>query len=320
MDYSKSFETKYEQLMGASRLSLAPMMEYTDRHFRHVVRLISKRTLLYTEMVAANALSHERRDVMSRYRIENPNASPEQVREGYSDEYLRRYLSQGLVEPLEGPSVLQLGGSDPEQLFEAAETVIDLSNRGHCDYTAINLNCGCPSPKVAGKGCFGAALMDDPHLVADITRAIHDGTGGRLPVTVKCRIGTDSNDVPFNRAQYDAMDENEEYDKLRRFIETVAGGGVVTDFQVHARIAVLNKKFSPSDNRKIPPLKYQLVRRLVQDYSPDLTFSINGGVGSIEQVQEQLDACPGLLGVMVGRAWYVFLWCVMMHSVFQSSL
>ena len=97
---------------------------------------------MYTEMVAANALSHERRAVEEEYRSLNPNASNEQVRENYSDQYLRRYLAQGFVDPLEGPSVLQLGGSDPAQVFEAAETVMDMTDRNWCNYTAINLNCG----------------------------------------------------------------------------------------------------------------------------------------------------------------------------------
>mmetsp|Transcript_19962 Transcript_19962/g.28282 ORF Transcript_19962/g.28282 Transcript_19962/m.28282 type:complete len:140 (-) Transcript_19962:6-425(-) len=97
-------------------------MEYTDQHFRHLVRLVSNRTLLYTEMVAANALSHERRAVQDDYRQQHPTASDGEVAAGYSDQYLRRYLAQGQVQPLEGPSVLQLGGSDPAQMFEAAQT------------------------------------------------------------------------------------------------------------------------------------------------------------------------------------------------------
>ena len=296
--------------MRSSKLSLAPMMEYTDRHFRHMVRLISKNTLLYTEMVAANALSHERRDVMERYVESNPGAGELEVRRNYDDTYLRRYLSQGRMEPLEGPSVLQLGGSDPQQLFEAARTVMDLTDRDGsgrvCDYTAVNLNCGCPSPKVAGKGCFGAALMDEPELVGELARAIHDGCDGRLPVTVKCRIGTDSLS-PFSMAQQ-AGGEDRDYGRLCRFIETVARDGVVTDFSVHARIAVLRKSFSPADNRKIPPLKYDFVRRLVRDYSPDLTFTLNGGVDTLSQVQSELGQCPGLTGVMIGRAWAADPW------------
>lgn len=292
--------------MDASTLSLAPMMDYTDRHFRTLVRLISNRTLSYTEMVAANAVVHERKDAMQAYREMNPLATQEEARMRYKDDYLRRFLGQARGE---GPyTVLQLGGSDPQQLFEATQTVMDLTERGHCDYTAINLNCGCPSPKVAGKGCFGAALMDEPKLVADICKAIHDGCDGRLPVTVKCRIGTDTNQR-FHKLTYahQQEDNEEEYSRLCRFIDKVASTGVVTDFSVHARIAVLQKSFSPADNRKIPPLKYETVYRLVNDF-PELTFSLNGGIDSITQVQEQLEACPGLKGVMVGRAWAADPW------------
>jgi tRNA-dihydrouridine synthase A len=335
-------QDKYDELMDSTKLSLAPMMEYTDRHFRHLVRLVSSKTLLYTEMVAANALSHERRKCEEEYMAQNPDAAKDDLRTNYSDQYLRRYLAQGKIDPLEQASVLQLGGSDPKQMFEAAETVMDMTSRGWCDYTAINLNCGCkflsivtavgcdavfapivlslfhsplvflfiiilgPSPKVAGKGCFGAALMDEPRLVADLTRALHDGCDGSIPITVKCRIGTDS-ERPFSKAGYAEIDPESEYRTLRNFIETVASNGIVTDFSVHARIAVLQKSYSPSDNRKIPPLKYDLVRRLVEDY-PEFTFSLNGGVDSISEAQEEFAACPGLAGVMIGRSWAADPW------------
>jgi tRNA-dihydrouridine synthase A len=299
-------QQNYEELMGATKLSLAPMMEYTDRHFRHLVRLVSSRTLLYTEMVAANSLTFERRRVQEDYRSLYPDASDKDVQDGYSDQFLRRYLGQGEVTPLEGPSMLQLGGSDPQTMFEAAQTVMDMTERGWCDYTAINLNCGCPSPKVAGKGCFGAALMDDAPLVSELTKALHDGSGGHLPVTVKCRIGTDSHQA-FNKAAYEEMDPEKEYRRLCNFVETVASNGIVTDFSVHARIAVLQKSFSPADNRKIPPLRYNVVRRLVEDY-PELTFSLNGGVESIPQALAEFEACPELKGVMIGRSFAADPW------------
>jgi tRNA-dihydrouridine synthase A len=282
------------------------MMEYTDRHFRHLVRLISSQTLLYTEMVAANALAHEKQAADQAYREENPQADETEIWTNYNDQFLRRYLGQGCVEPLEGPSVLQLGGSDPQQLHDACRTVMDMTARGWCDYTAINLNCGCPSPKVAGKGCFGAALMDDPKLVADLTQAMHDGCGGRFPITVKCRIGTDSKQA-FTQTAYNNMDPEKEYSDLCHFLETVAANGVVSDFSIHARIAVIAKSFSPADNRKIPPLKYNLVHRLVDDY-PDLNLSLNGGIDNLLQAQNELNACPGLAGVMIGRGWAADPW------------
>jgi hypothetical protein len=159
---SDLFKQRHQKLRQNSKLSLAPMMEYTDRHFRHLVRLISDKTLLYTEMVAANAIAHEREDALSDSGSLNSS-------------YLLRFLGQG--NNSEGASVLQLGGSDPNQLFLATKTVYEfnqlhneqamrrlqgddvLEPQVFCDYTAINLNCGCPSSKVAGKGCFGAALM-----------------------------------------------------------------------------------------------------------------------------------------------------------------
>lgn len=299
-------QAKYNELMDSTKLSLAPMMEYTDRHFRHLVRLVSSKTLLYTEMVAANAISHERHSCEKDYLARNPGASKEDVRRGYSHQYLKRYLAQGKIDPVEGASVLQLGGSDPHQMFLAAQTVMDMSEREICNYTAINLNCGCPSPKVAGKGCFGAALMDDPKLVSELTKALHDGTDGTMPITVKCRIGTDTNQ-PFTKSGYAEMDPESEYRELCKFIETVASNGIVTDFSVHARIAVLQKTFSPADNRKIPPLKYDVVRRLVEEY-PEFTFSLNGGIDTIAQAQAEFNECPGLAGVMIGRSWAADPW------------
>ena len=312
-----SYHLKEEQLLQSTPLSLAPMMEYTDRHFRHMVRLISSHTLLYTEMVAANAIVHERKDAKSRGAdllkvppegslLEN-DVAQDLDEFGYDMTYLRRFLGQGQGgrEP-EGPSILQLGGSEPQQLEEACGVLMDLTKRGYCDYTGVNLNCGCPSPKVAGKGCFGAALMDEKDLVKDLVTAMHNGCQGELPITVKCRIGTDQN-MPFTKLGYENIDEEKEYSNLCRFVETVASSGVVTDFQVHARIAVLSKNFSPSDNRKVPTLKYNFVRKLVEDY-PELTFSLNGGVNTIVGAKEELDRCDGLKGVMIGRAWAANPW------------
>lgn len=293
------------------------MMDYTDRHFRHMVRLISQNTLLYTEMVAANAIVHERNDAL--LRKDNLLTPPppgslleQQVQQdldtfGYDMTYLRRFLGQGEgVGVGEGPSVLQLGGSDPQQMEQACDTVLQLTERGYCDYTAVNLNCGCPSPKVAGKGCFGAALMQEPELVRDLVIAMHNGCRGNIPITVKCRIGTDEG-YSFTRQGYEEIDGEREYGNLCRFIETVASSGVVTDFQIHARIAVLSKNFSPADNRKVPKLKYEVVRRLVEDY-PELTFSLNGGINTIVDAKAELEKCPKLAGVMIGRAWAANPW------------
>jgi len=302
----KTYQDKLQDLQASSRLSLAPMMEYTDRHFRHMFRLLSNHTLLYTEMVPGNAIAHEYQFFQNQ-QAHDPNSEVD-------DWQLRRFLSQSHLERDVHKSVLQLGGSDPAQLYTSAVALMDRTNRGECDYTAINLNCGCPSPKVAGKGCFGAALMDDPILVKDCCRAIYEGTDKNIPVTVKCRIGTDLNwensqiTLKDYKTREDTKFEEAEYQKLCEFIDTISSDDVVTDFQIHARIAVLKtKQFSPADNRKIPPLKYDFVHRLTNEF-PHLTFSLNGGIETLNQVQTQLNECPELHGVMVGRGMAANPW------------
>lgn len=310
------YQQRDNELQHASTLQLAPMMEYTDRHFRHLIRLLSRKTLLYTEMVAANALASEREQHQQQYRLEHPDAKEESVLQNYNVDYIAtRFLTQGTS--YEGPSVLQLGGSDPQVLYQATRATCELADRDYeyfCNYTAFNLNCGCPSPKVAGKGCFGAALMDDPNLVRDLCQAMYEGGQQAYPITVKCRIGTDT------ERSWRENDDEVLYQDLCHFIETVAEGGIVQDFTIHARIAVLTKSFSPSDNRKIPPLKYHLIQRLVNEY-PHLRFTLNGGIESIPQVQQQLETMPGLQGVMVGRAFCADPWRFSMADalLYESS-
>jgi tRNA-dihydrouridine synthase A len=209
----------------------------------------------------------------------------------------RRFLLQ---HPDIGPSVLQLGGSDPNQLYRACQTITTSTS----SYTAINLNCGCPSPKVADKGCFGAALMKQPHLVQELCTAMWEGGGQTFPITVKCRIGTQ--DTPTYVATTNNHDDAI-YTQLAHFIDTVSSNTIVTDFQIHSRIALLHPKVSPSQNRKIPPLQYDMVHRLVQDF-PHLTFTLNGGIESLSQVQHQYQLCPNLHGVMVGRSMVAQPW------------
>lgn len=236
-------------------------------------------------MVAANAIASERKDRINDYMAQNPGATMDMVVQNYDSAYIhRRYLAHA---PTEGASVLQLGGSDPEALRIAVQTISEIPA---LNYTAVNLNCGCPSPKVAGRGCFGAALMNDPDRVASIVTAMSDASDGLLPVTVKCRIGVETFD-------YDTS--------LRRFIDTVAATGAVRHFDVHARVAMLD--LSPHGNRNIPPLHYDAVYRLVSDY-PDIKFSLNGGLNTLEDVQSVLSDCPQLQGCMIGRAWAADPW------------
>ncbi len=226
------------------RLSVAPMMARTDRHCRYLLRLVSVRTLLYSEMIHANAV-------------------------------LRGDAARLLAfDDAEHPVGLQLGGAEPDALARAAEVGQAFG------YDEINLNIGCPSPRVR-KGRFGAALMATPALVADCARAMIRAID--VPVTVKCRIGIDGRGA---------------YEDLKAFVETVAAAGV-TSFAVHARIAVLDG-LSPSENREIPPLRYDAVYRLKQDL-PTLEVVINGGVASLDEVDAHLERVDG---AMIGRAAY----------------
>jgi tRNA-dihydrouridine synthase A len=178
----------------------------------------------------------------------------------------------------EHPVALQLGGSEPEELAHCAK----LGEKW--GYDEINLNIGCPSERVQ-RGAFGACLMAEPELVADCVRAI--GQAVRIPVTVKHRLG---------------LDKIDDYGFVRGFVDTVSKAGCTT-FMAHARNAVL-KGLSPKDNREIPPLKYDYVYRLKQDF-PHLTIVINGGIVSKEQIAAQLQRVDG---VMLGRAAYHDPW------------
>jgi len=230
------------------RLCVAPMMDWTDRHDRYFLRLITRRARLYTEMITTGALIH-----------------------GDRARFLR-------FDAAEHPVALQLGGSDPDALARCAEL------GAQAGYDEINLNCGCPSDRVQ-EGQFGACLMKDPARVATGVAAMRAAVG--IPVTVKCRIG---------------VDDSEEYAFLRRFIDAVATAGCDT-VVVHARKAWLSG-LSPKENREIPPLRYETVYRLKQDY-PALRIVINGGIRTLEACTEHLRHVDG---VMLGREAYENPW------------
>jgi tRNA-dihydrouridine synthase A len=228
------------------RLCVAPMMDYTDRHCRYLLRLLSPHALLYTEMVTAQALAH---------------GDVERLL-GFDDS--------------EHPVALQVGGSDPALLAQAARLG---EARG---YDEINLNVGCPSDRVQS-GRFGACLMAEPRLVAECVRSMREAVA-RVPVTVKCRIG---------------IDDHDSYDFFAGFVDTVAREGGVDVFIVHARKAHL-QGLSPKENREIPPLRYDVAARLKAE-RPDLTVILNGGLKTAGQVREWL---PRFDGVMLGRQAY----------------
>lgn len=230
------------------QISVAPMMDWTDRHDRYFLRLIAKDVKLYTEMITAHAIAHGDKD------------------------YLLKF------DELEHPVALQLGGSDPALLAQAAR-----AGEGY-GYDEINLNVGCPSPRVS-KGRFGACLMLEPQLVSECVTAMRESV--RVPVTVKCRIG---------------VDEQDSYESLHAFISMLSAIGCKTII-IHARKAWL-QGLSPKQNREIPPLHYETVWRIKQDF-PALTIIINGGITTLAQIDAQLAYVDG---VMLGRAAYHNPW------------
>jgi tRNA-dihydrouridine synthase A len=225
-------------------LSVAPMMDYTDRHFRYFLRQITRRPLLYTEMIAAMAIQ-------------------------YGDRYKLLGFSH-----LEKPLSLQLGGDDPTLLAECARIGEDFG------YDEINLNVGCPSSRVS-EGNFGACLMARPEVVGKAIAAMQQAVS--IPVTVKHRIG---------------IDDRDSYEDLAHFVRIVAAAGCQR-FTVHARKAWL-RGLSPKENRTVPPLRYEDVYRLKQDF-PGLFIEINGGIVTLDQVRSHLHQVDA---VMIGRAAY----------------
>src|SRR6185369_4692119 len=214
------------------------MMEWTDRHCRYFLRLLSRRTFLYTEMVTADAVLYGDRERVLRFN------------------------------PAEHPVGLQLGGSDPRKLDEAARIGAGFG------YDEINLNVGCPSDRVQS-GRFGACLMAEPELVAECVRAMKGATD--KPITVKCRIGIDDQDTEGS---------------LDRFADLMLAAG--TDhIYVHARKAWL-KGLSPKENRSIPPLDYPRVYRLAARLAP-FEISINGGIETLDAAEEHLRHVSGVM-------------------------
>ena len=224
---------------------IAPMMGRTDSQFRYLVRQISKRTVLFTEMIHSNAILFGNKNKL----------------EEYSN--------------IENPIVLQLGGNDPKNLGQVSK----LANK--FNYDEINLNLGCPSPRVSSGG-FGAALMNDPELVKNCLSSIKENFDKE--VSVKIRLGTDDNDI----------DET-----LDNFVDSVKSSGIKV-FYVHARKAIL-KGLTPKQNREIPPLNYERVKKLKVDYS-DLEIIINGGIKELDFLKKN-DLC-NLDGIMIGREVY----------------
>lgn len=232
----------------AAPFAVAPMLDWSDRHFRYFARLLSRHCTLYSEMVTTSALLH-----------------------GDAARHLDFDAS-------ENPLVLQLGGSNPQDLARCAKM------GEHWGYSEINLNVGCPSDRVQNN-MIGACLMAQPQLVADCVKAMRDAVS--IPVTVKHRLGINGHDS---------------YAELADFVGTSAEAGC-QHFIVHARIAIL-EGLSPKENRHIPPLRYDVARQLRHDF-PDLQFTLNGGIQTLDECQQHLQDFDG---VMLGRAAYANPW------------
>jgi tRNA-dihydrouridine synthase A len=226
------------------RLSVAPMMDWTDSHCRAFHRVLAPRARLYTEMVHANAVIHGDRGKLL------------------------------AMHPSEHPVALQLGGSEPELLAQAARIGAEAG------FDEVNLNCGCPSDRVQA-GRFGACLMREPTLVAEGVAAMIDACN--VPVTVKCRLG---------------VDDDHDWDRFVHFIDSVAAAGCRM-FVIHARNAWL-QGLSPKENREVPPLRYDWAYRLKRERS-HLQIVVNGGIATAEEATQHLDHADG---AMLGRAAY----------------
>ncbi|MDC3099528.1 tRNA dihydrouridine(20/20a) synthase DusA [Candidatus Pelagibacter sp.] len=226
------------------KISVAPMMDCTDRHDRFFLRLMSKNVMLYTEMVATKSAIHgDRKKILS-----------------YS--------------PEEKPLALQVGGSNKDELAEVAKIAEDMG------YDEININLGCPSKKVQ-KNMFGACLMKEPDLVAECINAMVNSC--KIPVTAKTRIG---------------FDDVENFEYLNNFIHKMREVGTKT-FILHARKAMLTG-LSPKQNLNIPKLNYNMVYE-IKKQNPDLEIIINGGISKIDEINNHLNYCDG---VMIGRSIY----------------
>jgi len=243
------------------KISVAPMMDCTDRHERYFLRLISKNTLLYTEMIVDEAINRGNKKKLLEFNIN------------------------------EKPVALQLGGSSPKLLAEATKVGEDFG------YDEINLNLGCPSKKVE-KNKFGACLMKEPDLVAECLSKMQSVT--KLPITIKTRIG---------------YDNVEDYENFYKFISILKSTGIKT-FIIHARKAMLGK-FTPKQNLNIPPLKYDYVYKLKEDF-PNEEIIINGGITQTEEIKSHLKKTNG---VMIGRAAYhtPYLLADIEREIFQNE-
>ena len=239
-----------------NKISIAPMVDRTDKNFRNFVRMINKDVLLYTEMITAQAILNGDLDYIL----------------GFNE--------------VEHPIVLQIAATNPKEAYEA----IKIAEK--YNYDEINLNVGCPSDRVSGN-MMGAYLMAFPEEVADIVRAMKDATS--KPISIKHRIGIDGKNILPESFERTLLDK---YEDMMNFINITRRAGV-NKYIIHARIAIL-AGLDPKQNRTIPPLRYDEVYH-VKNENPDLHVEINGGIKTIEEIDNHLKYVDS---VMLGREIY----------------
>ena len=239
-----------------NKISIATMVDRTDKNFRNFVRMINKDVLLYTEMITAQAILNGDLDYIL----------------GFNE--------------VEHPIVLQIAATNPKEAYEA----IKIAEK--YNYDEINLNVGCPSDRVSGN-MMGAYLMAFPEEVANIVRAMKDATS--KPISIKHRIGIDGKNILPNSFERTLLDK---YEDMMNFINITRKAGV-NKYIIHARIAIL-AGLDPKQNRTIPPLRYDEVYR-VKNENPDLHVEINGGIKTIEEIDNHLKYVDS---VMLGREIY----------------
>ena len=239
-----------------NKISIAPMVDRTDKNFRNFVRMINKDVLLYTEMITAQAILNGDLDYIL----------------GFNE--------------VEHPIILQIAATNPKEVYEA----IKIAEK--YNYDEINLNVGCPSDRVSGN-MMGAYLMAFPEEVADIVRAMKDATS--KPISIKHRIGIDGKNILPHSFERTLLDK---YEDMMDFINITRKAGV-NKYIIHARIAIL-AGLDPKQNRTIPPLRYDEVYR-VKNENPDLHVEINGGIKTIEEIDNHLKYVDS---VMLGREIY----------------
>lgn len=237
-------------------ISIAPMVDRTDRHFRYFARLLTKKTLLYTEMITAQAIIQGDRKKLLDF---NSN---------------------------ENPISLQIAASNPDELYKAVKIAEDWN------YDEINLNAGCPSDRVSGN-MMGASLMAYPKLIAEMISSMKSAT--KKPITVKHRIGISSSKVTSAFMPDGSFNDFSQLLDFMSIINKVAPDRNI----IHARIAIL-EGLSPKENREVPPLDYNMVYDLKNEF-PDSIIEINGGIKTLDDINQHLTHVDS---VMIGREAY----------------